>query len=528
MKRPLAVSGLVYLTVLTVVFYFRTPAVMLAVTAAATVMVCSVLVLRHFKPLPVAALVTGGISAMLAVLSIFLFQNLKVQPLVDQYTGRAVRVEGYLGDLVTEGKYGTVYLIHTETIDGAPCSTKISYTVYSKKDWEPFDKLCVTLTPKPSTYSYSLSSGIFLRAAETKKSNLVLTGEKHQSPYAMAVALRLEMQKILDNYLDDNAQSLASAVLLGEKNALEPDVRDAFSDTGMSYLVVVSGMHLAIITMLLKKLLKPRFGAKGMLRMVLITVFLLLYAAVTGFTPSVVRAAVMMLFIVTAPLFRRESDSINALGAAALVLTLPNPFVVGNVGLLLSFAATLGILLWADTILRFCILTLHLSPQPRREKTRISMAVDLCKRAAALPISLFAVSLAATLWTIPLAMVFFGRITPATVLISFVAYPLTFLLLLLSLLLVLTAWSPLVHALAPLINGIAQLLTDTIRFSTKLPFTSVKTDSAFWYVWMVVTVLLIAIGVLIRAKRNYIIFAVAVSALTLSIGGSLTVLLCWA
>ncbi|MBQ1974446.1 MAG: ComEC/Rec2 family competence protein, partial [Ruminococcus sp.] len=328
------------------------------------------------------------------------------------------------------------------------------------------------------------------------------------------------------NHLDDNAQSLASAVLLGEKNALEPDVRDAFSDTGMSYLVVVSGMHLAIITMLLKKLLKPRFGAKGVLRMILITAFVLLFAAVTGFTPSVVRAAVMMLFIVAAPLFRRESDSVNALGAAALVLTLPNPYVVGNVGLLLSFAATLGILLWADTILRSCTAVLHLSLQPRREKTRVGRAADLCKRAAALPIGLFAVSLSATLWTIPLAMVFFGRITPATVLISFVAYPLTFLLLLLSLLLVLTAWSPLVHVLAPLINGIAQLLTDAVQRSTELPFTSVKTDSPFWYVWMIVTVLLAVIGVIIRSKKNYIIFSVAVSVLTLSIGASLTVLLC--
>lgn len=526
MKRPLAVSGLVYLTVLTVVFYFRTPAVMLAVTAAATLMVCAVLVLRHFKPLPVAALVAAGVSALLAVLTIFLFRNLKVQPLFDRYIGRAVRVEGYLGDLVTENKRGKTYIIHTETIDGAPCSTKISYTVFSKKDWEPFDKLCVTVTPKASTYAYSLSRGIYLRAAESKKADVVMTGEKHRSFYASAVALRLEMQKILDNHLDDNAQSLASAVLLGEKNALEPDVRDAFSDTGMSYLVVVSGMHLAIITMLLKKLLKPRFGAKGILRMILITAFVLLFAAVTGFTPSVVRAAVMMLFIVAAPLFRRESDSVNALGAAALVLTLPNPYVVGNVGLLLSFAATLGILLWADTILRSCTAVLHLSLQPRREKTRVGRAADLCKRAAALPIGLFAVSLSATLWTIPLAMVFFGRITPATVLISFVAYPLTFLLLLLSLLLVLTAWSPIVHVLAPLINGIAQLLTDAVQRSTELPFTSVKTDSPFWYVWMIVTVLLAVIGVIIRGKKNYIIFSVAVSVLTLSIGASLTVLLC--
>ena len=169
---------------------------------------------------------------------------------------------------------------------------------------------------------------------------------------------------------------------------------------------------------------------------------------------------------------------------------------------------------------------LHLLPQPRRGKRRTDWLVTGWKRIAAFPVGLFAVSLAATLWTLPLVMVFFGRITPATVLISFVAYPLTFLLLLLSLLLVLTAWTPLVQVLAPLINWIAQLLTDAVRLGAKLPFASIQTDSAFWYVWMLVTVLLIAVGIVIHAKKNYIILAVAVSVLTLTIGGSLTALLC--
>ena len=43
-----------------------------------------------------------------------------MQPLLDRYIGKAVRVEGYLGDLVTENKRGKTYIIHTETIDGAP------------------------------------------------------------------------------------------------------------------------------------------------------------------------------------------------------------------------------------------------------------------------------------------------------------------------------------------------------------------------------------------------------------------------
>jgi hypothetical protein len=194
--------------------------------------------------------------------------------------------------------------------------------------------------------------------------------------------------------------------------------------------------------------------------------------------------------------------------------------------MLLSFSATLGILLWADSILHFCLLKLHLFPRPCMRKHLTDWLVAFGKRFAVYPVGLFAVSLSATLWTIPPAMIFFGRITPATVLISFVAYPLTFLLLLLSLLLVLTAWTPLVQVLAPLINWIAQLLTDVVRLSAKLPFTSVETDSAFWYVWMGVTVLLIAVGIVIHAKQNYILFSVAVSVLTLTIGGSLTALLC--
>jgi len=82
-----------------------------------------------------------------------------------------------------------------------------------------------------------------------------------------------------------------------------------------------------------------------------------------------------------------------------------------------------------------------------------------------------------------------------------------------------------VQILAQLINWIAQLLTDAVQLSAELPFTSVKTDSAFWYIWMGVTVLLVVIGCVIHAKQNYILFSVAVSVLTLTIGGSLTVLL---
>lgn len=74
--------------------------------------------------------------------------------------------------------------------------------------------------------------------------------------------------------------------------------------------------------------------------------------AVTGFAHSVVRAGIMMIIVSFASSNLRIADSLNNLGFAAIVLTAFNPYAVADIGMLLSFSATTGIILWSRPIER--------------------------------------------------------------------------------------------------------------------------------------------------------------------------------
>ena len=151
-------------------------------------------------------------------------------------------------------------------------------------DLAPFDKPKVNLTTQLSDYKYQYSKGIYLYAYEQPDADLVTTGEKKQNFKSFMFDIRQKMEGVFDRSLDENAASLCEAVLLGDKQALSADVRQDFTDTGMSYLIVVSGMHLAIVTFLLRRLLN-RLRVNRWITFAALAVFVLFFIlSVLGFS----------------------------------------------------------------------------------------------------------------------------------------------------------------------------------------------------------------------------------------------------
>lgn len=143
---------------------------------------------------------------------------------------------------------------------------------------------------------------------------------------------------------DDAAQVLA--VVMGNRNDLTQPFTTSLQRTGLSHTAAVSGMHLAFLAGALTLILgKHRRGTS-----LIVMPVTLLFMLVAGCTPSVVRAAVMILLLLSAPLFDRERDDATSLGTALLVLLVHNPMAVAHVGLQLSFAAVAGIFLVSDSI----------------------------------------------------------------------------------------------------------------------------------------------------------------------------------
>ncbi len=342
MKRPFALCGLTYLAVQTAVFYTCVTAGFILCGFA---VIAGVLCLIFIKP-PSAAKTLSLVCAVCAaacLVSCF-FTISYARPIASAYDGQEVRVYGCLREY-PEKSYGSYrYEINAVEINGKKENVKIMLRTAEYIEIEPFDNIECILTLNNEDAGYYLSKGIFYTANAEYNCEYTVTPCKSRPLGYYAAALRKKLCHALDALIPDRLAGLAKAVTLGDKASLDSELKADFRKTGSSHIIVISGMHLVIVvtllSALLRKIWKNRFFVCGFSM-----AFVLGFMSLTGFTPSVVRSGVMMLILLLGKMLFLNADSLNSMGIAALILCLPNPYAPGDVGLLLSFAATAGIIL---------------------------------------------------------------------------------------------------------------------------------------------------------------------------------------
>lgn len=151
-----------------------------------------------------------------------------------------------------------------------------------------------------------------------------------------------------DNHLDDDTFGVAAAILLGYDEKLPAWLRQGYTAAGAMHVLCVSGLHVGIVFMFFNFFLGLVFR-KGR-RVVLVKTLILLsliwfYALLTGLSPSVQRAAVMISFMLIGKLFRKKGFVLNSMAASAFFILLVDPLVLFNIGFQLSYLAVLGIVL---------------------------------------------------------------------------------------------------------------------------------------------------------------------------------------
>jgi competence protein ComEC len=146
---------------------------------------------------------------------------------------------------------------------------------------------------------------------------------------------------------NDKSYGLVKAMLLGRRDDLRADQVDDYTTSGTVHILSVSGMHVAVIFFILSYLLGWLKKLKGGKYLYLLanTALLCFYALVTGLPPSVQRAALMCIVLVTAEVFSRKRNAMNTLAFSAFLILLIDPQALFDVGFQLSYAAMTGIFL---------------------------------------------------------------------------------------------------------------------------------------------------------------------------------------
>lgn len=498
MRRLFGLIGLTYLAVLTVVFYlYSLPVVIVTTVLSAVLIVVGVFTVAFNKVLKFnRELIAVGITSLCACFALVCFSNLCYVPLIDNYSEKEVSVDGYVCDDIEENNGYFIYTIKTKKVDNTSESLRFQIVSDAALEIESFDCVSGNVYLRKNEYTPTLSKGIYFSAYPDNYFSLEAIGEKHYSFYAAAVCLRNTMEDALDKQLDYNSASLCKAVLLGNKNALDYEILGDFSQTGSTFLIVVSGMHLSVVAAFVLFAVKKFTNRKRIQSLAVIaTVFL--FVSITGFSSSTVRASVMTIIAYSGIFFRRRSDPLNSIGIAALVLTAFNPFAVGDIGMLLSFAATLGIILWSGKIDSFIIAKAGI-------KNKFLKTI----------ISIVSVSISAAIWVMPVTTLAFGRISPYIVILSvFVETAVSGLIIfaLLTSLFYLFFMPILSYFCALICAALSKYIIFAVGAFAVIPYSSLKTDKVWFYVWIAVTALLIILGYIIKAKKKYIGFSITFS-----------------
>ena len=153
------------------------------------------------------------------------------------------------------------------------------------------------------------------------------------------------IDRILDTQLSPSTQEFAVALLLGDDTLLDDSARRNFSRAGLAHLLALSGMHVAIFSLVISLIFYPiAFLGYRRVRWLLVIAVLWCYALLTGLSPSVVRAATMFSIVLLGKCVGRRSTSGNALCLAAIVLLIFSPRELYAPGLQLSFIAVASLI----------------------------------------------------------------------------------------------------------------------------------------------------------------------------------------
>ena len=345
-----------------------------------------------------------------------------------------------------------------------------------------------------------------------KSAAMVDVVSRASSPAEWASAFRAWVRSVLAATVapwSDRSAGVAAAIAIGDRTGLAEDDEERLQAAGTYHVIAISGGNIAILTLLLLGAGRwlgapPRFGAAVAI------VVLLAYGLVTGRAPSVDRAIAAAVLFLAGRLLELRGPSINLLGVAAILGLSLSPMAVFDPGFLLSFGATLGILIGVPrlTVVFSCVVsgfsrTLNGPPdQPplklrrsaealakaegglyeRRKQPRQNNARTSLSWLAASALAVVAATIAAEIVLTPIAASLFGRVTCAGLLLNLAAIPLMTVVQAASLA-TLGAWhvdADLARACGYVVHAAARGLVDSARLVDFAPWLTREIAPPSW------------------------------------------------
>ena len=402
----------------------------------------------------------------------------------------------------------TEYIVKIKKLDDEPVNFKAMLLC----DFESEARVCDTIYAK-AQISY-LENGttnsqrdILLTAAIEAETGAVYYSPEGESLWSKALScgwdgisiavnsFRHNTSEYFKELFGDEYGALAAGLIMNDKSDIVPETIRDFRRSGASHLLAVSGLHVSLLLGFFELILKKARVHKNA-RCALLAVIAVLLLGLAGFSVSACRSVFMLLILYISYTIMEENDSVTSLFVAVLVILLLSPYSVYDLGLWMSFLATLG-LVSVYPLLAELIGNLFYSKLPHRR------VFELLQRI----MEITCATLVANVFLLPVMWMFFGEVSIASVPVNLLSSPIVAALLPCIAVGICVGMIPFLGDIFVVsVSFLSKLLLEIVSFFAKGSFATVSLSYSFASVVMWLFVIFFVAMLLIELKHKWLVF----------------------
>ncbi len=337
---------------------------------------------------------------------------------------------------------------------------------------------------------YYNSKGYYLSILSEEEKTAYI-GKAKMTPASFFRDVNEFCESRLKKVLNEDAFGFANGIFLGNRENIDPALNRDFTELGISHMIAISGMHLTILIGSIYTLLR-HIGLHRKLIVYITIGICVFYVSITGATPAILRSGIMYIIMSLSALVMRDNDSITSLFATAGIIIMFAPNAIFDAAFLLSCFSTLGILIVSPRLSRFV--------DAAKQKGRIVSFV------CGIPVAVI-ITVAATLFTLPLTAYYFGRFYFLLPLTNLIFELPTTLILMISPFVVVFSYIPFLGDVVVWIcEIITEIMTVLARWIASLDVGSVSLSYPFVSTIIIIVIAVILLMIVYEVKNPLWVF----------------------
>ena len=336
------------------------PLLIAVILLSAVIFALVYFVLKKGTKYALLCVVLSSLLSATALASSYAFFDVKAKN-IEKYRNEYHDIEGIVMECSYPDTMFSVFEIIVTEIDGESTYHKAILSCQYSVAISKGDRIVVNevlgqaFESSDGSYNEKLamySDEIFIEYVSNDEFLMDITESNVFHPRLYLEKLNRNISYIFVRNLDEQTADMCSAIFLGNRDALSNTVKRDFARAGASHILALSGMHMTVIMGFVMFLLKKLRVSRKIIGVIL-AVCSIFYLCLTGFQISAARSVIMLLCVYASWLFDTVPDSLTSLSISAVVLILISPGSVIDGAFWMSFAATLGILIYMKPFTKY-------------------------------------------------------------------------------------------------------------------------------------------------------------------------------